>query len=49
MKLKVSKKLTKGRPRPHLQNRSANPKDWLIRNEEGSFMDNATEEFKKWV
>ena len=44
VKLKVSKKLTKGRPRPHLQNQSANPEDWLIRDKEGSFIDNDTED-----
>ena len=43
----MSKKLTKGRPRPHLQNQSANPEDWLIRNEEGSFMDNDTEDIEE--
>ena len=30
----MSRNLAKGRPRPHLQNQSENPEDWLIRDEE---------------
>ena len=35
----MSKNLAKGLPKPPLQNQSANPEDWLIRDKEGSFID----------
>ena len=40
----MSKNLAKGWPRPPLQNQFANPEDWLIRDKEGSFIDNDTED-----
>ena len=37
MKLQMLRSLAKGKQKifPHLQNQSANPEDWLLRDEEG--------------